>query len=99
MDHFWAGFVKQAGLLKATSSFIQKAGPGARAGFRDLKYKNPGATVWDRKPPGLMDKATNALGTAKREVMKTPGRALATGLAAGAGATYAATRQPNTPGY
>lgn len=87
MKALWIGFEKQASLWNAGKGFVQKMAPKAQA-------------AWQSARPVMQTAASKAQALASRakaEAMKTPGRALGTGLAAGAGGTYLMTKQRETP--
>jgi hypothetical protein len=87
MSAFWNGFEKQANLLGAGKAFAQRMAPKAQA-------------AWQTAKPVMQSAVTKGKAMAtkgKSEIMKTPGRALGAGLAAGAAGTYALTRPQQTP--
>lgn len=87
MEPFWSGFEKRATLLQSGAKLVRDMMPKAQA-------------AWQRARPVMQQAAVKTRDLAARgkaEAMKTPQRALATGLAAGAAGTYAMTRPQETP--
>jgi hypothetical protein len=87
MEAFWSGFEKRATLLQSGAKLVRGMVPKAQAAYQKAKPVMQQAAV----------KTRDFAGKAKAEAMKTPQRALATGLAAGAAGTYAMTRPQETP--
>lgn len=86
MQAFWSGFEKKATVMGAGKAFVQGMIPKAQAAWQQAKPVMQSAVS---KGKAMATKGQQA-------IMKTPGRAMAAGVAGGAAGAYALTR-PREP--